>query len=198
MNNPCGRDALQKLASDYLAAMTAGSTAALRLHASVRYTENGQAQRLGLGIWSSRPRVEFARHIIDEARCSSVSVAVLGPELSRIVFGVRLRYVDQQLFEAEAQVVPRNGAYYEPAGLIPSGPDPWIEPVPEALRMSRDALNQLAADYFDATADTSLLPAHAPSCRRRQNGALMGPTKCRWCVRTNSPGLQSQCITSAL
>jgi hypothetical protein len=100
---------------------------------------------------------------------------VLSANASRIVFGVRLRYLEEQLFEAEAQVVPRNDEYYEPAALIPSGPDPWVEPVPAPLRMSRDALSQLAADYFDSTNDTSLLPAHAPSCLRRQNGALMPP-----------------------
>jgi hypothetical protein len=39
--------------------------------------------------------------------------------------------------------------------------------------MSRDALMLMAEHYFDANMDVSLLPPHAPDCRRRQNGTLM-------------------------
>ena len=169
----CSRDELRQRADAYLLALSTGDTQSLRLHPEARYTENGQTQMLGLGLWLRRPTSEFARHVLDEVRCSSVTVSVVGDVLGRTILGLRLRYLDDQLLEIEAQVVVRNTAYYDPDGVIPSGPDPWLQPIPDAARMKRDALLRLAERYFDSTSDPSLLPPHAPACRRRQNGALL-------------------------
>jgi hypothetical protein len=171
--NSCSRDTLRKRAAAYLQAMNTGDLQPLNLHPKARYTENGETQMFGLGQWLSRPKTEFARNVLDESHCTAVVVAVLGEALQRNIYGVRLRYVEDQLLEAEAQVVWRNVSYYDPDSLIPAGTDPWIEPVAAPARMTRDALIHLAERYFDSSTDTSLLPAHAPDCRRRQNGALL-------------------------
>jgi hypothetical protein len=167
----CTRDALRDRAAAYLTAMASGDTTSLQLHPAVRYTENGQQQMLGLGLWLTHPKAEFARHVLDAVSCSTVTEAVLNDLQGRKVFGVRLRYVDEQLLEIEAQVVPKNTSYYDPDGLIASDPDPWLAPV---TPQSRDAMMRLADNYFDSSTDASLLPPSAPTCKRRQNGQLMG------------------------
>lgn len=169
----CSRELLRRRADAYLAALAAGSPSMLATHPAVRYTENGQMQALGRGLWASRPQAMFSRHFMDEARCSSITEAVLNELTGRIVFGVRLRYVDDQLLEVEAQVVRPNTQYYDPNAIIPVGPDPWLEAIPATARMSRDELTQLATRYLLASSDPSLLPPHTPACRRRQNGTLM-------------------------
>ena len=169
----CSRDTLRTRAEAYLQAMATGDRELLNLHPSARYTENGNTQVLGGGLWLSRPTTEFSRHVLDESRCSSVTEAVLNSLQGRIVFGVRLRYAQNQLLEIESQVVVRNLSYYDPDGVIPDGPDVWVESISVASRKPQDVLMQLAERYFDATADESLLPPHAPACERRQNGALM-------------------------
>ena len=174
VSKSCSRDTLQKRAAAYLQALSTGDLKPLNLHPQVRYTENGQTQMLGLGLWLSRPKSEFSRHVLDELRCSASTVAVLNDGLSRTILGVRLRYVEEQLLEVEAQVVYRNLNYYDPDAVIPMGADPWIVPVPDNARMTREALVTLAERYFDSTSDPSMLPAHAPGCKRTQNGALLG------------------------
>jgi hypothetical protein len=169
----CSRDALRQRADAYITAMSTGDLGTIRRHPSLRYTENGQTVLLGLGLWLNRPKAEFVRHALDEVNCSSVAVAVLSGNTGRVIFGVRLRYLEEQLFEIETQVVQLNLQSFNPAGIIPIGPDPWAEPVPLATRMSREGLNQLVANYFDSVSAPSLLPASDPGCRRRQNGALM-------------------------
>lgn len=173
MPEHCTRDALRERADAYLQAMTTGKTQSLNLHPAVRYTENGQDQVLGAGLWLSRPLTDFTRYAFDEAHCSSVTEAVLNDIQGRIVFGMRLLYVDDQLREVETQVVRNNLQYYDPDALIPSGADPWAQPVAPATRMSRDALVSLAERYFDAATGGAVLPAHTDDCRRRQNGKLM-------------------------
>jgi hypothetical protein len=169
----CNRDALRQRADAYIAAMYTGDLGTIRRHPSLRYTENGQTVLLGRGLWLNRLRAEFVRHALDEVNCSSVAVAVLSGNTGRVIFGVRLRYLEEQLLEIEAQVVQPNLQFFNPAEIIPTGPDPWAEPVPLALRMSRDGLNQLVANYFDSVSAPAVLPASDPGCRRRQNGALM-------------------------
>jgi len=153
--------------------MASGDLASLPKHSSLRYTENGQMQQLGLGLWINRPKAQFVRHVLDEGRCAAAILAVLRGNTGRIIFGVRLRYVDDQLLEVEAHVVPQNFQFFNPEGIIPDGPDPWVEPVPATMRQPREGLNQLLANYFDSAAQPSLLPPHAASCRRRQDGVLM-------------------------
>lgn len=169
----CSREVLRERADAYLAAMASGDTSALRKHASLRYTENGQTVQLGLGVWTSRPKAQFMRHVLDEASCGSVLFGVLQSITGRTIIGVRLRYVDEQLLEAEAQVVPQNFQFFNPAGIIPDGADPWVEPVPPAMRTPRAALNQLVSNYFESVTASSLLPPFDPGCRRRQDGVLM-------------------------
>jgi hypothetical protein len=114
----CPRAELQARAESYFLAMSTGDATGLALHPSVRYTENGSEVRLGTGLWLSRPKPAFTRHVLDEQRCASLSEAVLTTVLGRIIFGVRLRYLDSSLLDIEAHVVPQNLAYYDPC---PSG-----------------------------------------------------------------------------
>jgi hypothetical protein len=172
--DPCSRDELERRARAYFDAMASGDIAALELHPALRYTENGQEQQLGLGLWLNRPTVAFSRHVLDAQRCSSMTEAVLDQNLGQVIFGVRLRYVDGQLIDVEAQVVPQNPTYYNPEGIAPDGPDPWSMPVPPAMRMSEMALIQLASDYFDSIADPMRLPRSAADCVVRQNGVEVG------------------------
>lgn len=156
-------------------ALANGDPITLNLSSDVRYTENGQTQMLGLGMWLNRPQSMFSRHFLDEASCSTVTVAVVGQALQRTILGVRLRYVSDLLSEVEAQVVIPNFAYYDPDGVITMGADPWTTPVDPAVRMTREALTTLAKHYFDSATDTTQLPMHASDCKRTQNGKLFDP-----------------------
>jgi len=170
---PCSREQLADGADGFLAALASRDLSRLALHPRVRYTENGAEQALGLGLWLGAPRTEFARHALDVSACSSATEAVVRDVSGRIVLGLRLRYVDAQLLEVEAHVVPRNDQYYAPEQIIPRGDDPWMQPIPSEERSSGQELARVAMDYFDSTADVRLLPPSAATCERRQNGELM-------------------------
>ena len=178
----CERALLRQHADAYLAAMASGDVASLHAHAHVRYTENGETQQLGSGLWSSRPKLKLARQVFDEAGCGAAIVAVLNGtdavsnllnNTGTVIFAVRLRYLDDQLLEVEAQVVTANFQFFNPDALLPAGSDPWVEPVADVLRGPRAELSQLVSNYFDSPALPSLLPPSADGCKRRQDGVLM-------------------------
>ena len=176
---PCDRDLLRRKADTYMAALTMGDASSLNLHPRVRYTENGRDAMFGSGVWTRHATVDFARHVVDEMRCTTVTQAVLSVRTVRSVFGVRLSYQDGQLLEAEAQVVPDNlTTLIDIETLIPDGKDPWAEPVPEAMRSSRADLLALAERYFDSAAGGIEVPPSAAGCTRHQNGAPLGDGRC--------------------
>lgn len=169
----CSRETLTQRARAYFDALAAGDASSLTLHPSARYTENGREQQLGLGLWLSRPSVEFARTAIDEQRCSTLTEAVLSSLADRPIVAVRLLYLAEQLLEIEAQVVSLSANASDPDAVIPPGFDSWTDPVPEGSRLSRGQLVELAEQYFDAAAGATPVPASAPGCKRRQNGVPM-------------------------
>jgi hypothetical protein len=124
-------------------------------------------------LWSRRPRKDFARHVLDESNCSTLTQAVVTALTSRIIVGVRLRYLNGQLLEIEAQAVPDDATLTNIAAIIPMGADRWIEPVAEDMRMTRDQLERFGEQYFNAATGGATVPASTPECRRRQNGIPM-------------------------
>lgn len=174
----CTRDALRTNANAYLQAMMAGDPRPLRLHNSVRYTENGQNQQLGAGVWRRGVQVDFSRHVLDETRCSSITQAVLSSLAGSVVFGVRLLYRDGELLEVEAHVVPETLARIDVNMIVPIGNDLFVEPVVEERRMSREQLEAYAERYFDAAVNRGEVPPSTPDCRRRQNGVPLGGGMC--------------------
>jgi hypothetical protein len=173
VDRECTREALRSKADAYFDAMASGEMSTLRLHASLRYTENGKDTALGAGLWSRRPRKDFVRHALDEMNCSSLTQAVVSALTARIVVGLRLRYLDGQLLEVEAQAVPDDATLTNIDAIIPMGSDPWIVPVADDARMTRDQLERLGEQYFNAATGGGNVPASAPECRRRQNGIPM-------------------------
>lgn len=179
----CTRARLREKAEAYLQSLSTGDTMPLRVHDSFRYTENGRDEPLGGAVWLRRAETQFSRHVLDETRCSTVTQAVMNGITGRFSFGVRLRYSDGLLLEAEAQVVPEVLAATALDTVIAMGDDAFVAEVPQNQRMSRDELFAFAQRYFDSVTGVSLLPPSAPECRRLQNGLPLGDGTC-----TEPPG----------
>jgi hypothetical protein len=179
----CSRKRLREKAEAYLQSMASGDTTTLRMHPSLRYTENGQVQQVGAGAWLRRAETVFSRHVLDETSCSSLTQAVMNGLTGRFSFGVRLRYDDAELLEAEAQFVPEVLAATDLDAVIPMGDDAFVAEVPQEQRASRDELFDIGRRYFDSVIDAASLPPSAPECRRLQNGLPLGNGTC-----TEPPG----------
>jgi len=179
----CTRTRLREKAEAYLQSLNTGDTMSLRLHGSFRYTENGRDEAIGGAAWLRRGETLFSRHVLDETRCSTLTQAVMDGLTGRFSFGVRLRYSDGLLLEAEAQVVPEVLAATALDTVIPMGDDAFVADVSQNQRMTRDELFAVAQRYFDSVTDVTLLPPSAPECRRLQNGLPLGNGTC-----TETPG----------
>jgi hypothetical protein len=178
-DSACSRDVLQKRLDAYLDAMAHGTPESLRVHSALYYTENGQGQRFGLGIWLSQPKARFTRSALDTERCGSVTHAVLDENLGgTIIVGLRLRYLEDLLVDAEAIVARRNPQLFAPAAIIVSAPDPWLTSVPNDKRMSSRELVAVAERFFAGIVIPNASPPRASTCMLRQNGVEVGGGNC--------------------
>jgi hypothetical protein len=111
---------------------------------------------------------------LDEQRCSSATEAVLSATSGDIVFGLRLRHVDDKLIDVEAQVIYPHLEYYNPDGVVVIGDDPWLQPLAADKRQDASALIAVAESFWEAPVEPSTMPSAAAGCEIRQNGVEVG------------------------
>lgn len=176
----CSREFLQEHLDDYFSAMSSGMLDALPLHPAVYYTEDGQPETLGLGLWWSQPTLVFERSALDTERCGSVTEAVLETKQGEpIALGLRLRYVDKQIVDVEAEIARRGFRAFAPENIPVFGmPDPWVTVIPTDKRSSRESLVDVVESFFLSISEPSLSPPRAPTCELRQNGLNVGGEAC--------------------
>ncbi len=181
-SDPCDRACLEKHFDSFLAALTARDFRPLPLARDVRSTENGQALRLGEGLWrTASARGKYKLYVTD---ADSGQVGFMGTVIENgtpVLLALRLK-VDEQLISEIEMIVTRPN--YRPGGseagagkrMEEAGqPRPqFLQTVPAAERMSREDLTRVANSYFTGLANDTVHYA-APfwdSCERWENGNI--------------------------
>jgi hypothetical protein len=171
-SNPCDRATLKPTVDSYFAALSAHDSSRLALASNVKYTENGRQVQVGDGLWRTAGALKFKRSALDEGLCTSVTESVITENGADIVFGLRLKSVEQKLSEIEAIIVRAGDWFPTPQGVLGTASDDWETPIPEAERSTRAKLDSMMQIYFER------FPAggcdFAPECRRYENGFSPG------------------------
>ena len=178
----CDRNCLLDIADRYLAAIAAHDTAAAPLAANAEFVENITRLNFGEGIWGSAagPAGEF-RILVPDPVAGTVGMIVIMDALSAdgiqpTQVAIRLQIVDGEIAEAEHIVA----ALPEAADLsaLRSPRAHLVAIVPEAERMPRDRLAEIAASYYEALdrSDGALAP-FADDCERQENGLITAGAK---------------------
>ncbi len=166
------REALEELADRYLEALVAGWPQWAGLAPGAVYVENDQPLRPGEASWQTIERLGSYRHVLADPERGDVGIIANVVEHGQGgVLVVRLRSTPDGIAEIEQFVLrdPNGFEFYEQLGE----PDPvWLEPVPEAARMSRDALSAAVWMYFQALEQNDgagIYPFRA-DCERIEHG----------------------------
>lgn len=173
------RSQLEQLAELYLDALAARNPARLPLHPSFLLTENGQALRIGDGLWGTANGRGRYRHVVVDTVSNSIALtSVLFENDLPVIAGVRLAIEDDMIAQAEMVVSRRDILSYRNGAenLEAMGaPAPiWSEPIPTGERASREDLVALANDYLDTLErnDGSRIAPFESTCRRMDNGVF--------------------------
>jgi hypothetical protein len=176
----CDRACLEGFVDQYLDAMTAHDPARVPLANNIKLTEDGQKLVLPDGLWNSMAGKGTYRLFVTDP--ASGSVAFIGtireegrspdkPESSAIA--LRLKVQNRQITEAETLVV-RNAETAARLEKIGTPNHVFLEPVPEAQRMSRADLIKTANMYFSGMQqnDGKGVYPFSDDCNRIENGML--------------------------
>jgi hypothetical protein len=179
----CDRACLSEVMSAYLAAVVKHDPAAAPLAAHVRFTEDGQDQKLGQGLWGDASGVgSFRQDILDPKTGTAGALVVVQEAGQPVLLAVRLKVEGRKITEIETQAThsQAEGAIFNPAGL--TTPTAAMTDRPRAAeRASREEAVRIAALYPAGLQAGSFVAVDVPFAAdafRNENGDFTAGPPC--------------------
>jgi hypothetical protein len=179
----CDRACMSGLITQYLDALVAHDVARLPLtRADVKFTEQGQAVKLGEGLWKTATgKTTFRHDYLDvKKQVAAAHVVVLEGQVQAL-YSVLLHIRDRKIDGIET-LVQRIGsdARFRPTelGKPVKGMD---DPVPSGKKMSREAMIKVALTYPEGLRVGSFIDGgtpFAPETYRVENGVITAGGGC--------------------
>jgi hypothetical protein len=179
----CDRACLAGLVTQYVDALVARDPARLPLATTaVKYTEQGQATRLGEGLWKTATgKGPFRHDYLDvKKQVAAAHVVILEGE-TQALYSVLLHVKDRKINGIETLVQRINAqSRFQPTelGKPVKGMD---DPIPRGKRMSREAMIKVALTYTEGLRVGSFIDAgtpFAPGTYRVENGMITAGAGC--------------------
>ncbi|HKV05063.1 MAG TPA: hypothetical protein VJO53_08160 [Candidatus Acidoferrales bacterium] len=171
-NYDCDRACLNGFVDQFLAALVAHDPSRLPLARDAKYTENGQALRLGDGFWGTASALPSYKIYADDPQAGQVMfMGVVQENGVPVIFCVRLKIELRQIAEIEVIVSRKEpGALARPENLVQPNPA-FAEALSGAQRRSRQNMIAIANSYFNAIekGHASFVPFDA-NCNRIESG----------------------------
>ena len=146
----CDRACLQGFVDSYLDAMAKHDPAKLPIAASVKFTENGKALKLGDGFWKTAGASSYRLYALDPQAGDAAAQAVVAENGEHAIFFVRLKIKAKKITEAETLVCRKGQAGFFAPDKMTTAPALYSEPVPESEQSVRSQLIETASAYFTA------------------------------------------------
>ena len=176
-SSECSRAELQATTGKYLDALKKGLPSLMPINAQTKYIENRKEIPFGDGIWQEPLSIDFHRSLLDVDSCQTYTEIIHANGSHPYVIGTRLKVEDGKISEVESLVSDDNDWLFNAADYLKySSTEKW-DIIPVKKRSNRQALIQVASDYFDIFQDYSAfdkVPWGIP-CVRIEGGAYTNP-----------------------
>ncbi len=189
-----GRVELLAVLDDYLAAVAAGTPAAVRLDPAFRSTENGDVTELGRGLWEQSTRFEGIQGFADPETGQAVCLGVAYVDDRPRPFAQRVLVRDGAVAEAEAIVSTDGKGHFADVEQLLKPDVIYSAVVPEHRRVGRDGLQDAANRYWEGLQQSDgTIPRFNHRCDKYDNGAKTTNTlrtllsRTRRCTRRPPP-----------
>jgi hypothetical protein len=163
---------LRQAMVDYLAALSEGDSTRLRLAQNFRSTENGQVIRFDEGLLSSRPRFSGIQSFGDTVSGHVVCIGVAYVGDRPRPFAQRLRFLGDELAEAEAIVSTDSKGHFADVEQLLKPDVLYQAIVPSHRRAAREGLRKAADLYWEGLQQSDgSIPRFNYRCDKYDNGA---------------------------
>jgi hypothetical protein len=172
----CDRACLNGFVDQYLAAIVAHDPSRLPHAANVKYTENNVVLQLGDGLWATASGTGTYKIYMDDTTGGQVGFfGVVEEDGHPGILGTRMKIVNHKVTEIETLVARKdtaNSGFPNPEGL--KDKPIFSEDVPEAERLPREKLIELANGYFSTIQLNTgkIFTSFDDDCQRVENGVV--------------------------
>lgn len=169
----CDRACLNGFVDQYLAALVAHDPSRLPLAKTVKFTENGQALKLGDGMWGVANAIRnYKLYFADPTTGQAGFFGVVEENGHPQILALRLKIETQRIGEIETIVIRTTpGAWAKPEALADK--PVFSEILAPAERRSREGLVAITNSYFEGLEQaTGKLTPFDPNCTRIENGVI--------------------------
>jgi hypothetical protein len=146
----CDRACLEGFVDSYLDAMAKHDPSKLPVAATVKFTENGKALKLGEGFWKTAGTSSYRLYALDRNSGDAAAQAVVAENGELDMFFVRLKLKGQKITEAETLVCRKGEAGFFAPEKMTTAPAIYGELLPENEKTARAQLIKQASAYFTA------------------------------------------------
>jgi hypothetical protein len=173
----CNRACLEGLVNQYLDAVVVHDPKRLPLSADVRYTEQEQVMEVGDGFWKTvTGRGDYNHYFTDPVAGQVGWMGTMREKGGLLLMSVRLRVQLGRITEIETSYFRAGGGGPNNIAAMDSLKQPeelWTQPIPPALRASRQDLINIANAYFEAVQknDGKGFYPFTDDCDRIENGS---------------------------
>jgi hypothetical protein len=181
----CDRACLDDLVTQYLNDMVAKNPGALPVAADIRFTENGEALKLGDGLWRTASALgTYRQDVVDvEEHTAATQAVVLEDGNKPVLFALRLKERDGKISEAETMVVrqDKSSLIFDPSGFQTGNEQMKAAPPASGINSRSEAI-QIAMKYPQGLEIGSFVDADtpfAPDAYRIENGIHTAGAGCK-------------------
>lgn len=174
----CTRALLESAASDYLAAVAAGTAPSSIATTNFTYIENDAAMDISKGILASPITVDFNRTFYDTETCGSFTEFNAASNKKPYVVIARV-YVDAASSKINSiqSVVTKDGDWaFNAAGQLKADKAEKWDAIPDAKQDTRAVMKAAADAYLDSWGDGTVSPPFGNPCSRIEGGMATGST----------------------
>lgn len=164
--------ALREAMDAYLQALSEGNSTRLHLASNFRATENGRSTRVGEGLWTSSPRFAGIQSFGDPITGQVICMGIAHVRDQVRPFAQRLRFLGDELAEAEAVVSTDSKGHFADAEHLLKPDILYQAIVPPRRRADRDGLREAADLYWEGLQQSDgSIPRFNYRCDKYDNGA---------------------------
>ncbi len=167
----CDRTCLEGFVDQYLEALVAHDPSRLPLAKSVRFTENGQALKLGDGMWGPVSGLGTYNLYFTDPKAGQVGFfGVVEENGHPAIIALRLKVENRLITEIETVVARKvHDDWVNPEALVHR--PIFSETLTPSERRSREEMIAIANSYFEGLEQaTGKLTPFDPNCTRIENG----------------------------
>jgi hypothetical protein len=181
----CTREFLKEATAKYVAAQTAGQSAAVAAFSrpNVTYTENYTPFSIANSTLSQPIKIDFTRSAFDTVQCATWTEIIAATNPHPYVIHTRMVFADHKAALIESIVTDEGDWLFNATGTLElNAPEVW-DPIPKEKQDSRAVIQAVGDSYFNRFKNVNVTVPWGPPCYRLEGGlAAKGTLKGEDCI----------------